>query len=307
MNRNDLRRVDFHLLVVFETLMHERSVTHAAEKLFLGQPAISAALSRLRHLFNDPLFVRAGRTMEPTSRALEIYRHLHPALDSITQALSTTQAFDPFTSYSTFRIGLSDDVEFSLFPRLLRQLRYTAPNVTLVIRRANYLAMPDLLHSSDISLGVCCMRDLPADIRCKELRHAYPKVLRADTAPEPLSLETYCSRPHALVSFAGDLSGCIDTHLAKMGCKRKVILAVSDFSCLGALLSGTDIIATVPDYLAAALQTRDKLRAEDVPFDVPAFTLSLAWRSAQDNDPAEFWLRALVQSHFGNSVPPIVA
>lgn len=73
MNRNDLRRVDLNLLIVFETLMHERSVTRAAEKLFLGQPAISAALSRLRSLFDDPLFVRTGRSMEPSARAVEIF------------------------------------------------------------------------------------------------------------------------------------------------------------------------------------------------------------------------------------------
>ncbi len=72
MNRNDLRRVDLNLLIVFETLMHERSVTRAAEKLFLGQPAISAALARLRDLFDDPLFLRTGRSMEPTARAQEI-------------------------------------------------------------------------------------------------------------------------------------------------------------------------------------------------------------------------------------------
>ena len=73
MNRNDLRRVDLNLLIVFETLMHERSVTRAAEKLFLGQPAISASLARLRSLFDDPLFVRSGRSMEPTARAQEIF------------------------------------------------------------------------------------------------------------------------------------------------------------------------------------------------------------------------------------------
>ncbi|WP_122240277.1 LysR family transcriptional regulator, partial [Pseudomonas syringae] len=88
MNRNDLRRVDLNLLIVFETLMHERSVTRAAEKLFLGQPAISAALSRLRGLFDDPLFVRTGRSMEPTARATEIFALLSPALDSISTAVS---------------------------------------------------------------------------------------------------------------------------------------------------------------------------------------------------------------------------
>ena len=98
MNRNDLRRVDLNLLIVFETLMHERSVTRAAEKLFLGQPAISAALARLRTLFDDPLFVRTGRSMEPSARAVEIFALLSPALDSISTAVSRAAEFDPATS-----------------------------------------------------------------------------------------------------------------------------------------------------------------------------------------------------------------
>jgi len=154
MNRNDLRRVDLNLLIVFETLMHERSVTRAAEKLFLGQPAISAALARLRSLFDDPLFVRTGRSMEPTARANEIFALLSPALDSISTAVSRATDFDPATSNQVFRIGLSDDVEFALLPPLLRRLRAEAPGVVLVVRRANYLLMPGLLASGEISVGV---------------------------------------------------------------------------------------------------------------------------------------------------------
>lgn len=107
MNRNDLRRVDLNLLIVFETLIHERSVTRAAEKLFLGQPAISAALADLRVLFADPLFVRTGRSMEPTAHAKEIFALLTPALDSISTAISRAAQFDPASSTAVFRIGLS--------------------------------------------------------------------------------------------------------------------------------------------------------------------------------------------------------
>lgn len=144
MNRNDLRRVDLNLLIVFETLMHERSVTRAAEKLFLGQPAISAALSRLRGLFDDPLFVRTGRSMEPSARAVEIFALLSPALDSISTAVSRAAEFDPATSTAVFRIGLSDDVEFALLPQLLKRLRAEAPGIVLVVRRVNYILMPGL-------------------------------------------------------------------------------------------------------------------------------------------------------------------
>lgn len=224
MNRNDLRRVDLNLLIVFETLMHERSVTRAAEKLFLGQPAISAALSRLRTLFDDPLFVRTGRSMEPTARAQEIFAHLSPALDSISTAMSRASEFDPATSTAVFRIGLSDDVEFGLLPPLLRRLRAEAPGIVLVVRRANYLLMPNLLASGEISVGVSYTDELPANAKRKTVRRSKPKILRADSAPGQLTLDDYCARPHALVSFAGDLSGFVDEELEKFGRKRKVVV-----------------------------------------------------------------------------------
>lgn len=307
MNRTDLRRVDFHLLIVFETLMHERSVTRAAEKLFLGQPAISAALSRLRTLFDDPLFIRAGRHMEPTARAEEIFKHLSPALDSISTALSTTSDFDPATSDAVFRIGMSDDVEFALLPALLRQLRLEAPGVVLIIRRTNYLLMSKLLNAGDISVGVSYVADLPANAKCKPLRRSWPRVLRADDAPTSLTLDEYCSRPHALVSFAGDLDGYVDNSLEALGYQRRVVLAVPQFNGLGTLLADTDIIATVPDYVIEGLTASGRLNANALPFSGPSFDLSMAWRGAQDNDPAERWLRTRIEEFIGDpqSLKPI--
>ncbi|MET1027689.1 MAG: LysR substrate-binding domain-containing protein [Dongiaceae bacterium] len=301
MNRNDLRRVDFNLLIVFETLMHERSVTRAAEKLFLGQPAISAALVRLRSLFDDPLFVRTGRSMEPTARAQEIFLLLAPALDSISTAMSTAQEFDPASSQAVFRIGLSDDVEFGLLPPLIRRLRAEAPGVVLVIRRANYLLMPGLLASGEISVGVCYTVDLPANAKRKTIRRTRAKLLRADSIPGHLSLDDYCERPHAMVSFAGDLSGYIDDDLAKLGRRRKVVLAVPQFSGLGMLLAGTDLVTTVPDYTADVLAAAGGLRIEDPPLDLPSFELHMAWRASQDNDPAERWLRSRIQMFAGDA------
>ncbi|CAN7451965.1 LysR family transcriptional regulator [Pseudomonas solani] len=300
MNRNDLRRVDLNLLIVFETLMHERSVTRAAEKLFLGQPAISAALARLRTLFDDPLFVRTGRSMEPSARAVEIFALLSPALDSISTAVSRAADFDPATSNAVFRIGLSDDVEFGLLPALLRRLRAEAPGVVLVVRRTNYLLMPNLLASGEISVGVSYTDELPANAKRKTIRRSKSKLLRADAIPGALSLEDYCERPHALVSYAGDLSGFVDEELEKLGRKRRVVLAVPQFNGLGALLAGTDIVAVVPDYTAAALTAAGGLRAEDPPYGGRSFELSMAWRGAQDNDPAERWLRSRIQMYCGD-------
>jgi LysR family transcriptional activator of mexEF-oprN operon len=300
MNRNDLRRVDLNLLIVFETLMHERSVTRAAEKLFLGQPAISAALSRLRSLFDDPLFVRTGRSMEPSARATEIFALLSPALDSISTAVSRASEFDPATSTAVFRIGLSDDVEFSLLPQLLKRLRGEAPGIVLVIRRTNYILMPALLASGEISIGVAYTNDLPANAKRKVLRRARPMLLRADSMPGSMSLDDFCSRPHALVSYAGDLSGFIDTALEKIDRKRHVVLAVPQFNGLGTLLAGTDIIAIVPDYTADALTAAGGLRAEELPLEIQSFEMHMAWRGSQDNDPGERWLRSRLQMFFGD-------
>ncbi|MGE8069149.1 LysR family transcriptional regulator [Pseudomonas sp. NPDC089569] len=92
MKRNDLRNIDLNLLVVFEALIQERNVTRAAQRLALGQPAVSNALARLRCLFNDPLFQRAGRTMQPTPRALRVAQILGPALDSVCHAIAPGKA-----------------------------------------------------------------------------------------------------------------------------------------------------------------------------------------------------------------------
>jgi len=177
-------------------------------------------LSRLRGLFDDPLFVRTGRSMEPSARAVEIFALLSPALDSISTAVSRAAEFDPATSTAVFRIGLSDDVEFALLPQLLKRLRAEAPGIVLVVRRVNYILMPGLLASGEISIGVSYTADLPANAKRKVLRRSLPKLLRADSVPGALSLDDFCARPHALVSFAGDLSGFIDEELEKLAPDR---------------------------------------------------------------------------------------
>lgn len=221
MNRNELRKADINLMVVFETLMQERNVTRAADKLFVGQPTLSAALNRLRARFNDPLFIRVGHRMEPTARANEIIHHLSPALDALSTALSLTRGFNPASSDMTFRIGLSDDVEYSLLPPLLRALRKEAPGIVLVIKQVNYWNVSELLKSGEITVAVCITLELPANAKRKLLRNMKPMVVRADASPEPITLDDYCSRPHVVVSHVANISGFADEWLAAIGRKRR--------------------------------------------------------------------------------------
>jgi LysR family transcriptional activator of mexEF-oprN operon len=295
MNRNELRHLDMNLLVVFEALMIERNLTRVGEKLFITQSTVSAALSRLRDLFDDPLLIRNGRQMEPTPRALHIFEEVRPAMDVISAAVSRAKAFDPATSCNVFRLGLSDDAEFGLFPALLNALQQEAPNITVVVRRANFLLMSGLLSSGEISVGVSYTTDLPANAKRRKLRDIGVRVLRGDDRPGPLTLDEYCERPHVMVSFSGDLSGNIDADLARAGRSRRVVLAVPQFGSLRALLRGTEMIATVPDYAACILADDGSLRADEAPFEVKPSELSMVWSGAYDSDPAESWLRERIR------------
>jgi LysR family transcriptional activator of mexEF-oprN operon len=175
--------------------------------------------------------------------------------------------------------------------------------VVIVVRRVNFLLMSPMLASGEISVGISYTTELPANAKRKKLRDIPCKVLRGDQRPGPLTLDEYCARPHAMVSFSGDLSGNIDLDLARIGRTRKVVLAVPQFSGLRALLAGTELIATVPDYAACALVEGCALRAEDPPFQINAAELSMVWSGVHDNDPAERWLRSRIATHMSQSLP----
>ncbi|OCW23996.1 LysR substrate-binding domain-containing protein [Pseudomonas sp. S3E12] len=300
MNRNELRKADMNLMVVFETLMLERNVTRAAEKLFLGQPAISSALNRLRALFNDPLFIRVGHRMEPTARANEIIVHLSPALDSMSTALSLTRDFDPASSNITFRIGLSDDVEYGLLPSFLAALRVEAPNVVIVIKQANYWNISELLIAGDITVGVCLTKELPANAKRKLLRTMKPMFVRADAPDTPLTLEEYCARPHVVVSHVANISSFADEWLAAVGQKRRAVLSVPQYTTLPAIMVGTDLLCNLPDYLSGALSQSGMLHGEPLPFITPELELSMVWLSVMDTDPSERWLRKKLEQYMSD-------
>ncbi|SDX11297.1 transcriptional regulator, LysR family [Pseudomonas syringae] len=299
MNRNELRKADINLMVVFETLMQERNVTRAAEKLFLGQPTISAALNRLRNLLNDPLFIRVGHRMEPTARAHEILKHLTPALDAMSTALSLTTDFDPSVSQMTFRIGLTDDVEFGLLPAMLKAIRQEAPGVVIVVKHVDYLNISDVLMSGDITVGVCLTRELPANAKRKTLRNVQPRLVRADRPTAPMSMDEYCSRPHVVVSHVASVSSFADEWLTALGRKRQVVLSVPQFTTLPALMAGTDMIAGLSDYAAKAMSALGLLYDEPLPFPTPGLDLSMTWLSVMDSDPAERWLRSRIEEFMG--------
>lgn len=180
-------------------------------------------------------------------------------------ALSLTREFDPASSDMTFRIGLSDDVEYSLMPALLRAIREEAPGVVLVIKQVNYWNISELLMSGEVTVGVCLTRELPANAKRKLLRSIQPMVVRADQSATPMTLDEYCSRPHVVVSHVANISSFADEWLDAIGRKRHAVLSVPQYSTLPALMAGTDLLCNLPDHLTQAMINTGRLYGEPCP------------------------------------------
>lgn len=294
MNAMDLGRIDLNLLTVLAALIRERHVSRAAQKLNLGQPAVSHALRRLRALTGDPLLVRHGRTMEPTPRALSLMQGLEPALEQIERTLRSQIGFEPAKARPEFRLGLTDDLQIAVLPALLRILRSEVPNGRLLALTVSYRDAMRHLDEGRVSAVLGYVTDLPAAAKMRRVGTVRYAVLSAGPAEADLSLAEYCARPHVLVTFAGDLRGVIDDALDNLGCQREVIFSVPQFGSLPAVLAGTDLLATVPAYAARALAALAGLRVSPLPFEAPTYPITLAWRAVADQDPSEAWLRAAI-------------
>lgn len=285
----DSPHVDLNLRVVFDLLMQERDLRRAAERLFLAPAQVSGALTRLRRQYGDPLFVPDGQYLQPTPRAFEL------------TAIGQIAPFDPSTSRDAVRIGMSDDVELGLLPQLQRHLHAVAPHVALVVRRTQQQTLVRQLNAGEITVAIAYVGELPPGIHQRRLRRSRSLLLRGDTHGAPLGLVDYAARPHALVSGAGDLHGFIDDELRQRGLSREVRLVVPQFHGLAALLRGTAMVASVPDYAAPALLAEGGVRVEELPFVAPSFDLSMAWSAAREIElaPTQRWLRDLVSACLG--------
>lgn len=294
MHKIDLNRMDLNLLSVFLVLMQERSVTRAARRLSLGQPAVSHALARLRSALGDDLFIRHGRVMEPTPRAAALFNDIGPSLQKIETSLRATGAFDPMTSRPVFRVGMSDDVLLAFLPRITSELFNQIPGATVVVLATDYLRAADMLDRGDVSMVMGYLVKLPSAAKVRRLRTVRYKVLRGSRHAGRLTLKNYCQHNHAIVTFAGDLKGYVDESLEGIGASRTIVLSLPQFASLPQILQASDLLVTVPDYVADTLTAGSRLHAEPLPFKSPTFGLSMAWRAAVDSDPAERLLREII-------------
>ena len=292
----DIRAVDLNLLKAFDALMNERAVTRAASRIGLSQPAMSHALSRLRGVFADDLFVRTATSMEPTARAREIAPLVTAAIEHIEAALNLAVGFDPAKSTAIFTAGMAEYAEVALVGRLAASFAREAPRATL---RLSPLTGPEAAEQLDrgaIDVAVAHTRNLPSHIESQVLlRDPFVVVMRRGhpAAARPLSLEAYAAQDHVLVSPRGATSGALDRILVDFGLKRRLALLVATYLAVPAALAASDLVATVPQGTARQIAAIADIEIMPLPIDFSA-TVSLAWHRRTASDPAQSWFRSLL-------------
>lgn len=298
----DLPRHDLGLLLSLDVLLAERSVTRAARRLGISQPALSAQLARLRDLFDDPLLVRSGRTLVPTSRAEALRQPLNRLLDELQSLVAAELPFDPMAGPVTVRVIATDYIHAAVTGRLVAAFEgrgdVPAPDTRVVMmahdpqrsRQDLEEGRADLMIASEPLLPQGAIRSRLFDERFVAVqRRGHPR------GTGPFDLDEFCRLPHVLVSpVGGALRGVTDEALAALGRTRRIAASVSSFLQLPPLLARSDLIAMAPERLAMAC-TRD-LDIFEPPVTVPGFTIHLAWHPRRDRDPRICWLRREIQA-----------
>jgi len=292
----DIRAADLNLLKAFDALMTERTVTRAADRIGLSQPAMSHALSRLRTLFGDGLFVRTPTSMEPTARAREIAPLLSTAIEHIEAALNLGAGFDPARSAGTFTAGMAEYAEVALVGRLTESFAKQAADATLRLTPVTGTDAAEQLDHGTIDIAVAHLGRLPTHLDSMVLlRDPLVVVARRGHActSQPLSIEAYAALNHVLVSPRGDTGGAVDRLLAGIGLKRRVALLVATYLALPSALAASDLVATVPCLTAQKIAATAEVTIMPLPIDF-SVTVSMAWHRRSATDPAQVWFRSLL-------------
>ncbi len=294
----NLRSFDLNHLLAFDALMQERSVTRAATRLKVGQPAMSHALGNLRMLLGDDVLVRVGQAMQPTPRAEALAGRVRELLSQMQDVLFAPDAFDPAQSTREFRIGLSNEMELLLLPPLLARLRRQAPGVRLMAKVASRDALPTLLDESVVDLAVGCLHSPPSWHRHAAL---YDETHLCCFNPgllavrPPIGLEDYLALPHALMSLKDSLLGCLEEALARVGAKVNAVAAAPHLVALLASVAEAPLLTTLPARIALRYAAQFGLVTSPVPLLLQPFPVRMVWHARSDRDPGTCWLAGLVK------------
>lgn len=291
----DISHVDLNLLKVFDALLKKRHVTRAGELIGLSQPAMSYSLAKLRDLFEDPLFVRTGRGMEPTPRAQALGEPVARMLRLVENEILPLPMFRPGDSSRTFVMCMSDIGEMVFLPRLLKYLVAQAPQVQIKSVALNTPELEQMLGSGEVDLAVGYFPKLRgASIRRKALyRHSFVCIARTDHPDigNTLSLEQYLAASHAVVRPEGRTQDILERAQERLGIRVNVRFSLPRFMGIPFIVAESDTIAAVPLAVGRTFAEFVNVKILPLPFAVPEYDLYLYWHPRFHHDPANTWMR----------------
>lgn len=296
MNAIHPNALDLNLLRVFHAVYVERGVGPAATRLEVTPSAISHGLRKLRALFNDELFLRAGTAMAPTARAQALFEPIRRIIDSIANDVLAAAYFDPFQASREFSLAMTDMAEVVFLPPLMRHLLTDAPHCTLRTRR---LANEDMIQALDRSTVELAIGNVPEARESHFSQTLFEHdfiVLASATHPrlkDALSWSAYAREQHVVVASGSDAH--LQRHaLEPLGIRRRVALTVGGFLSVPWLIQGTDMIATVPTRLGIDIAGAAGLRQWALPQPVARYALQSVWHARSHGDPGHRWLRQAI-------------
>jgi DNA-binding transcriptional LysR family regulator len=296
----DLTRFDLNLLVVLEALWAERHVGRAAERLHLSQSATSHALSRLRTAFDDQLFIRNPRGIEPTPLAVELMPRVAEALESVRLVASPRGPFDPGRVQAMLSVAATDHAILSVIAPALARIQAAAPGVVLKLRPADTESALRMLDAGelDIVLGSGSFAQIPQRFDCRLVhqerfvgiaRKGHPALLKRGRKLH-MDLDDFTRLPHILVSPRGDTRGAVDNALEPLGRARKVVATCPGFLAVPFMVGTSDSIAVIAERVALRLQDAAQLSLFELPLALPAWDVLVIRARGRANEPAVQWI-----------------
>lgn len=287
-------RYDLNLLPVFLALMEERSVTRAAERLGITQPALSNALTRLRDTLKDPLFIRERYGMRPTAKAEALAPVIAAALDQLDGVVRDQQDFDPASAQQLFTLAPNSYVEFVLMPALVTRLRTRAPGIRLRLTPYGSDLAETGVTSGTTALALGRFVNPPNNLVVRHLMdEGLACVVRADhpQVGSKLTRKQYEQLKHVNVLPPGRLKFGLFQRLEREGLRREVAVSVTHFLAVPEMVAVSDYCATLPRLICRRLAGDPRLKVLPAPVDLGTFPVEMAWHARYRHDPAHRWLR----------------
>ena len=292
------RRLDLNLLVALDALLAERSVTRAAARLNISQPAMSGVLARLRDFFGDQLVVQVGRQMELTPLAQSVVAPVQDIILRIDSMIATEPAFEPRASKRHFSITVSDYVLRVFLLDILKRLYREAPGVTFEFRQSSGRAR-DALESGEVDFVIAPEIDLlPEHPHVTLFEDTYTVIAWTGNSVvgDTLSFDQYMGLGHVVFRSEEQGNPWLERWFVRQyGDARRIEVAAASFSLLPHVLVGTDRIATIQTRLARKYVRTLPVKLIESPVELPKLVETLQWNMHRDPDPAGRWLRGKLQ------------